>query len=77
MKKIFLAIMLLGAITGQSQKINNSLAFEKGKKLEMTITVSSNVTSMGNTRIEAVIERNFKRSKILRSTRAAEPKTFN
>lgn len=59
MKKIFLAIMLLGAITGQSQKINNSLAFEKGKKLEMTITVSSNVTSMGNTRIEAVIERSF------------------
>ena len=59
MKKIFLTIMLLGAITAQSQKINNNLAFEKGKKLEMTITVSSNVTSMGNTTIEAVIERSF------------------
>lgn len=59
MKNIFLVVVLAIALPGLSQKINNTLAFEKGKKLEMTVTVNSNVTSMGNTKMDAVIERIF------------------
>ena len=59
MKKLFCAVLLVSSLTALSQTVNNSLAFEKGKKLEMTVTVNSNMASMGNTTLAAVIERSF------------------
>ena len=59
MKNIFLMTACLLTMNGFSQKINNQLSFEKGKKLEMTLTVNSLSASMGNTTVDAVIERVF------------------
>jgi hypothetical protein len=50
MKKIFLPVLLLAAMSGVAQKVSNKLTFQKGQKLE--ITTNMNMTTemvMGET----------------------------
>lgn len=49
MKKIFLPALLIFSMAGQAQKVSNTLAFQKGQKLEVVTTVKSNSEMMGQT----------------------------
>jgi hypothetical protein len=60
MKKIILMATVAIATTGFTQKVSNKLSFQKGQKLEMTLTVNSTVGSaMGDSKVNATVIRSF------------------
>ncbi len=70
---LFCAVLLTASLYTIAQN-GNGLGFEKGKKLEMTVTVNSSMASMGNTTLAAVIERSFDVEDVLNGNAVIEHK---
>lgn len=70
---LFCAVLLSASLYTIAQN-GNGLGFEKGKKLEMTVTVNSSMASMGNTTLAAVIERSFDVEDVLNGNAVIEHK---